>query len=180
MPFSLFPYSLCHFIFCCFSTFSLYKRTCTSLHIEDVITKSSRQIRGRKTNYPCWGLYGLLQSLQANILDYVTTISFHVITNSFPTNRSTIRRCLFSDTFNKQRSRGHVGRHLAQKLNVNFARLTYDIVHNYLHPESYGEILGSRKYLSRPEVSGNLSFRPWSSRSVLCLPLSLSLQILPT
>jgi len=53
-----------------------------------------------------------------------------------------------------------VGRHLAQKLNVNFARLTYDIVHNYLHPESYGEILGSRKYLSRPEVSGNLSFRP--------------------
>jgi hypothetical protein len=51
------------------------------------------------------------------------------------------------------------GRHLAQKLNVNIDRLTYDIVHHYLHPEMYGKILGSRKYLSRPEVSGNLPLR---------------------
>jgi hypothetical protein len=172
MPISLSLCSFCHFIFYCFSTFSRYKWTYTSLHIADVIMKPSPQISGRKTSYPCWGLYGLLQSLQANISDYVTTISLQVITNLFLTNHFTIRRCVFSDTFNKQRSCCHLGRHLALKLKFNVARLTCDIVH-CVHPERYGEILGPPKYLSRPEVSGNLSLLSWSSRSVLCLPLSL-------
>jgi hypothetical protein len=175
MPIPLFRCSFCHFISCCFSTFSHYKRTCTSLHIADVIRKPSRRIPGRKTSYPCWGLYGLLQSLQANISDCVTTIAFHVITNSFLTNHSTIRSCVFSYTFNKQRSRDNLDRHLVQKLKLNAAHLTYDIEHHHLHPERYGEILGPRIYLSRPKVSGNLSLRSWSSRSVLCLSLFLCL-----
>jgi hypothetical protein len=143
---------LCHFIFYCFSAVSHYKWTCTSLHTADVIEKPSSQIPGRKTSYPFCGLYGLLQSLQANISDYVTTISLHVITNSYLTNHSINRCCVFSDTFSTQRSRGHLGRHLAQNLKLDVARLTYDIVHHHLYPESYGVTLGPRKYLNRPVV----------------------------
>ena len=191
---------LCHFISYCFSTLSHYQWTCTSLHIADVITKPSRQIPGRKTSYLCWGLYGLFQSLQANASDYVSTVPFHVITNSFLTNHSTIRRCVFSDTFNKQRSCGHLGRQIAQKLKLNVARLTYDIVHHYLHPEIYGGILGHvsasvvQKFsetcsyvhglvgVYSVSVSLPLSLCPCLSVSVslclsVCLSLSLSLSL---
>jgi hypothetical protein len=176
MPISLSLYSFCHFIFYCFSTFCHYKWTAHCRRYNEALASNFRP--EDQFSYPCWGLYGLLQSLQANISDYVTTISLHVITNLFLTNHFTIRRCVFSDTFNKQRSRGHLGGHLAQKFKLNVARLTYDIVH-CVHFERYGEILGPRKYFSRPEVSENLSLLSLSSRSVLCLcfPLSLSVSL---